>query len=106
MGKATYTKHFKAGVDCTDFQVFDGDGVPITKETITKEVVYEITCSGNKVVNYYPMVPNWTAVGEIFIKDDIITEKVLLEHLKVAGEMVGLGSFRISTGGNYGTFTF
>lgn len=102
--KATYTKHFKAGVQII------GLGVPIdvTRDTINSVA---ISCnvdgkrgSGARVTRRFPTVPKWRGIIRVLVVDAIVTKDVLLEHLEKAGMLVGVGSFRLNKGNSSGGF--
>lgn len=53
----------------------------------------------------FPKIRNWEGDLEINVIDENhITAEVLLEHLVVAGNYVGVGQFRVERGGLNGRF--
>lgn len=102
-GKATYTKHFEAGVLITDPIV-----LPIKKEAVACE---EILSSANgirggakKVWKFFPVINNWGGDVTIVVLDETITKEVLRHHLEEAGKFIGIGRFRPRNNGYYGRF--
>lgn len=102
-GKATYTKHFRAGVIC------EAD-VPIG---VHKDAVPGITInansdgvrgSGKRVQRTFPQVPSWAGTARFAVLDDTITREVFERHLVEAGRFVGIGRFRPENGGLNGRF--
>lgn len=61
--------------------------------------------SGKRVWRCYPMISQWTGEVEIIIADDTITEDVFKDVLTQAGQLIGLGRFRVRNRGNYGRFS-
>lgn len=61
--------------------------------------------SGKRVWKCYPMIQSWTGQAEIAILDETITRDVLMKVLKEAGQLIGLGRFRVRNRGTYGRFT-
>ena len=105
-GKATYTKHFVAGVLCTD---------PVYVGMTKKDLVCRAqpvdaqgkkgSAGGTMVVRRFPDIPSWEAEVTFYIVNDIITEEVFEEFLREAGLLVGIGTFRPENGGYYGRFS-
>lgn len=102
-GKATYTKHFEAGV-----QVTDGPVLPLRKEDVQGEWLFLPSDgkrgSGTRVDKCYPLIPEWKVVVDFYILDEIITLDVFKEHLSKAGQFIGIGRFRPRNNGYYGRF--
>jgi hypothetical protein len=102
-GKSTYTKHFEAGILVTD---------PITLGIKADDVPGEwlfVPASGKRgdgkrVKKCFPVIHEWKGKATIYVLDEIITEKVLAEHLEKAGGFIGLGRFRPRNNGFYGRF--
>ena len=103
-GKATYTKHFEAGVMCLDPLV-----LPIKASDVQPEVLH-VPADGRRggpkrVWKYFPLIPTgWEGTAVFQILDPLITEDVFREHLKEAGNYIGLGRFRPRNNGYYGRF--
>lgn len=112
-GKSTYTKHFKAGFRVDTDPVLLVNGKPIHKddedaiEGITILVNSDgVSGSGKRVSRTFPVFRDWAVEISFLIVDDIITKDVFVEHLKSAGNLQGIGSFRVGNGGMNGTFKF
>ena len=102
-GKATWTKHFEAGV-----MVTDGLVLPERKSTVEGEWLF-LNADGKKgggrrVLRCYPVIPKWAGEVTFYIVDDMITQDVFTDHLKQCGQLIGLGRFRPRNGGYYGRF--
>lgn len=108
-GKATYTKHFEAGVSVVEDNVILLKGEPITRDTIMGDTLHVPSDGrrggGSRVNRTFPTVPRgWTTTIEFMIFDDIITEEVFTRILKQAGQLIGIGSFRVRNNGVRGRF--
>lgn len=102
-GKATYTKHFKAGVLVTDALV-----LPIRKQDVPGEVFFVPSDGkaggGSRVKRKFPVIREWEGNIEFYILDETITQDVFATHLREAGNFIGIGRFRPENGGFYGRF--
>lgn len=102
-GKSTYTKHFEAGV-----MVLEGLTLPETKETVHGEWLFVPADgrrgSGKRVSKCFPVVHQWKGAITFHILDDMISEDVFEQHLKEAGNFIGIGRFRPRNNGYYGRF--
>ena len=109
-GKATYTKHFEAGVLCMEPLIMEHlTGKPILEADI-KEMALHVPSDGrrggnSRVPKSFPKVDEWQAMAQIHILDDTITEDVFRKHLGEAGKFIGLGSFRVRNNGYFGRFS-
>ena len=63
-----------------------------------------IAGSGKRVWKCYPIINNWTTTTEIIVSDSTITKEVLLRVMKEAGNLIGMGRFRVRNRGTYGRF--
>lgn len=100
-GKSTYTKHFKAGV-----LVIEGLELPALKKDVGGEV-YFVPADGKngpRVKRKFPVLPEWSGDVTYYILDETITERVFIDHLKEAGNFIGIGRFRPENGGFYGRY--
>jgi hypothetical protein len=102
-GKATWTKHFEAGVLCMEPLV-----LPDTKEAIHGEW-FNMNAdgkrgSGTRVRRCFPVIPEWKGAVNFYVIDNTITEKVFEHHISEAGKFIGVGRFRPRNGGFYGRF--
>lgn len=102
-GKSTYTKHFEAGV-----MVLDGLPLPQTKETVDGEWLFVPADgkrgSGKRVSKCFPVVRDWKGDVTFHVLDDVITPEVFEQHLREAGNFIGIGRFRPRNNGYYGRF--
>ena len=104
-GKATYTKHFTAGV-----MVVEPLMLGINVNDVKGEKLF-VPSDGKKggsmrVWKTFPIIPEWKANCEIILLDPILVDKPakVEEYLDHAGKFVGLGRFRPLNGGYYGRF--
>lgn len=103
-GKSTYTKHFESGV-----LVLDDIPVGIHKNEVLENWVHVpadgVRGSGKRVKKCYPLIPaGYKIAVEFIIVDDTITEEVFEYHLKQAGQLIGIGTFRVRNRGTFGRF--
>jgi len=102
-GKATYTKHFEAGVLVPEPLI-----LPLKKDDVKGEWLFLPADgkrgSGKRVDKCYPIIPEWSGNVQFLILDDMITEDVFTDHLKEAGRFIGIGRFRPRNNGFYGRF--
>lgn len=102
-GKATYTKHFEAGVLVPEPLI-----LPLKKDDVKGEWLFLPADgkrgSGKRVDKCYPVIPEWSGNVQFLILDDMITEDVFTDHLKEAGRFIGIGRFRPRNNGFYGRF--
>jgi hypothetical protein len=102
-GKSTYTKHFEAGV-----MVLDGLKLPVKKDEVPGEWLFVPSDgkrgSGKRVDRCFPVVHEWKGDVQFHILDDVITPDVFEQHLKDAGNFIGIGRFRPRNNGYYGRF--
>jgi hypothetical protein len=102
-GKTTYTKHFEAGILVTD---------PLELEVSKDDVVGEWLFvpsdgrrgSGKRVTKCFPRINSWRGMVTFYILDDTITPEVFENHLREAGNFIGIGRFRPRNNGYYGRF--
>lgn len=103
-GKSTYTKHFEAGV-----LVIDDSPLAIKKDEVAENWMFVPSDgrrgSGSRVMRCYPFIrPGWETTVEFYVFDDMITKDVFLYHLKQAGQLIGIGTFRVRNNGTFGRF--
>ncbi len=103
-GKATYTKHFEAGVLVTESL-----DLHFKKEDVEGEWLH-VPSDGRRggtkrVEKCFPYIPEWEGDVSFYIFDETITEDVFTTHLKQAGMFIGVGRFRPRNNGFYGRFT-
>ncbi len=103
-GKATFTKHFDAGI-----QVNNNAMIGIKKKDLIPLTLFVPSNGqrggGTRVEKTFPYIPEgWLANFTIFVIDTTITEEVMKYHLQQAGLLIGMGSFRPRNRGIYGRF--
>lgn len=103
-GKSTYTKHFEAGVLVTD-----GIVLPIKKEDVPGQWLFVPSDgkrgSGSRVDKCFPVIKEWTGSVTFYVLDETIDEETFKEHLKEAGQFIGIGYFRPRNNGYWGRFS-
>jgi len=107
-GKATYTKHFEAGVLITE-----SIPIGITRDELTDERNMEalflpsdgVRGSGKRIMKYYPRFDDWGGRAQFLVFDRTITNDIFESVLRSAGQFIGLGRFRPRNNGTYGRFT-
>lgn len=102
-GKATYTKHFEAGILVTEPLV-----LPIKAEDVEGEWLH-VPSDGRRggtkrVLKCFPNIPKWKGEAFFYIFDDTVTADVFRRHIDEAGKFIGLGRFRPRNNGYYGRF--
>jgi len=102
-GKATYTKHFEAGVLVTDPLVLS-----VKKDEVPGEWLF-LNADGKRggdvrVMKCMPFISEWEGEVTYTILDSTITEEVFREHLEAAGQFIGIGRFRPRKNGFYGRY--
>ena len=105
-GKATYTKHFEAGLLVVEPINLDVKGKDVKPNKMFVPADGR-RGSGKRVWKYFPTLPaGWTGIAEIFVLDPILIGKPekIEEYLIHAGKFIGLGSFRPRNNGFFGRF--
>ena len=102
-GKATYTKHFEAGV-----LILDDPRTGIQADAVGAERLY-LNADGRRggstrVWRRMPRIDSWRADVDWHILDPIITQEVFLRTLREAGNLIGIGRWRPRNNGIYGRF--
>jgi hypothetical protein len=102
-GKATYTKHFLAGL-----MLFEPIYLGIKKSEVAIDANFlntdGVRGSGKRAIRRFPRIDCWKATFDVMIVDETITGEVLKRHFEQAGLLVGIGRFRPRNGGFYGRF--
>lgn len=102
-GKATYTKHFEAGVLVMDPLVLD-----IKRDDVEGEWLFLPSDgkrgSGSRVDKCYPIFREWAGTVTFHILDGTITEEIFRQVLEQCGQFIGIGRFRPRNNGYYGRF--
>lgn len=104
-GKATYTKHFEAGV-----LVVEPIMLGIQADDVESETLFVPADGrrggGSRVWKTFPIIKEWQGDAEIILLDPILVDKTdkVHEYLGHAGKFIGLGRFRPRNNGFYGRF--
>lgn len=102
-GKSTYTKHIEAGV-----MVLEGLPLGVKKEDVQAEWLFVPASGkrgdGKRVLKCFPVFQAWKGKVQFHILDDVITPEVFEQHLRDAGNFIGIGRFRPRNNGYYGRF--
>lgn len=102
--RSTYTKHFDAGVMVLD-EVMTGRTID---QAVEKQMFVPSNGQrggGTRVMKSYPiLMPPLEVEVTYQIMDDLITAEVFAAHLQQAGNLIGVGSFRIRNSGVFGRF--
>jgi hypothetical protein len=102
-GKSTYTKHFEAGV-----MVIDPLVLPVKKEEVAGEWLFVPPSGkrgdGKRVQKCFPVIHQWSGDVTFHVLDEVITPAVFEQHLRDAGNFIGIGRFRPRNNGFYGRF--
>jgi hypothetical protein len=105
-GKATFTKHFEAGVMC-----MEPGNLGVKAKDVICERLY-VPSDGKKggskrVWRNFPRINQWETTAVFYVFDPILIAKPdkIHEYLVHAGKFIGLGRFRPRRGGWYGRFT-
>jgi hypothetical protein len=102
-GKATYTKHFLAGVVLLEPVQTGKSGDAIYGNTIHANAD-GVRGSGKRVYRTFPTISEWAGTATFYILDEAITEPVFEKALFEAGKLVGIGQYRPEKGGYFGRF--
>lgn len=102
-GKATYTKHFEAGIMVTDPLV-----LPIKKDAVEGLWLF-VPADGRRggskrVKKCFPVIQQWKGEVPFYILDDTITKEVFERHIRDAGNFIGIGFSRPRNNGFFGRF--
>ncbi len=102
-GKATYTKHFEAGVLVTDPL-----NLGIKKADVQGEWLF-VPADGmrggkKRVMKCFPIIHEWGGTVVFYVLDETITADVFENHIGEAGKFIGVGRFRPRNNGFYGRF--
>jgi len=107
-GQSEYGKHFEAGVLVVDaLPLVKADGTPLKREEVEGEELY-LSSRGKRgqmdVLKIEPVIREWTGTVSYYIVDDTIGCEVFAQHLREAGNFIGIGRFRPVNGGYYGRY--
>lgn len=102
-GKATYTKHFEAGILVTDGLV-----LPVKKDDVEGQWLFVPADgrrgSGSRVDKCFPVIRQWEGNVTFYVLDETVDKEAFEEHLREAGQFIGLGYFRPRNNGFWGRF--
>lgn len=102
-GKATWTKHFEAGVLVVTPLVLS-----LKKDDCPSEDLFVPSDGrrggGSRVWKQFPIIHKWDGEVEFLVLDDRITPPVFEKHIKTGGSLIGIGRFRPRNNGFYGRF--
>ena len=102
-GHATYTKHFRSGV-----QVVDSLVLPIKADDVKPTSLFVPSNGrsggGARVKKLFPTISSWQGSVTYHIFDTKIDQKIFREVLEASGQFIGVGMFRPENGGYWGIF--
>jgi hypothetical protein len=102
-GKSTYTKHIEAGILCVQPVLLGIKAADVPGEALFLPASGK-RGDGKRVERIYPLITPWSGQAKIIVMDETVTKAVLEEHLKTAGQLIGIGRFRPRNNGYYGRF--
>lgn len=102
-GKATYTKHFRAGILISEGLILPIKQADIEGEWLSVDA-QPGSGRGGRVWRCFPKISEWQGDLPIHVLDETITGEVLRYHLEQTGAFIGIGRFRPINGGFYGRF--
>jgi hypothetical protein len=106
-GKMTWTKQFEAGISVVE-DISTGFAVDDAIEKRMFVPSTGIRGDGKRVMKSYPILlpgPKPFVIDVPFVlTNDMITPEVFTQHLVQAGQLIGLGSFRVRNNGIFGRF--
>lgn len=102
-GKATYTKHFEAGII-----VPEPLHLNVPKEDVQCHRLFLPADgkrgSGKRVWKNMPIIHQWSGAVTFLILDETITKEIFQKVLEEAGKFIGVGTFRPRNNGTFGRF--
>lgn len=107
-GKATYTKHFKAGIMVIEDIVLEPPVKAKDVEGVWMNVPSDGRRGGSKRVDRcFPVILQWRAHAEIILQDPLLIDapEKVEEYLIHSGKFVGLMSMSPRNGGSFGRFS-
>jgi hypothetical protein len=102
-GQATWTKHFTAGLLCSEPVMLGVNRDKTESETFMCHADGK-RGSGTRVARTFPVIREWTADATFYILDESITRDIFQRYIEEAGKFIGIGRFRPRNGGFYGRF--
>jgi hypothetical protein len=103
-GRETYAKHFERGILITEHFVLPVKAADV-KGHWQRVPASGVPGSGKAVKKCFPYIESWQAEFPIVVSDDTITPEILDEHIRIAGQFIGIGVFRPASRGWWGRFT-
>lgn len=105
-GKATYTKHFEAGIMVTDPLLFGAKAAEVKGERLFVPADGK-RGGGKRVWKTFPYIVTWATDATIYALDPVLIDKpeVIQKTLGHGGNLIGLGRFRPRNNGYYGRFS-
>lgn len=102
-GKATYTKHFDAGI------IIYNDIVTTTHRDELQGDTRHVPADGRpggtkRVIKIFPILSEWEGEVIVYIGDPIITADIFEEVIRNAGNLIGIGTWRPRNRGMNGRF--
>ena len=104
-GKSTYTKHFEAGIICSEPMMLGVQGDDVEGERVF--VPSDGRRGGTtRVWKTFPVLPTWKTQASFIVVDPMLIDKPekMHEYLSHAGKFIGMGRFRPRNNGYYGRF--
>lgn len=105
-GKATYTKHFEAGLMVVDslplgVHIDDVEGETLPVPSDGKKG------GGSRVLKTFPIIRDWKARATVIVLDPLLIDKpdVIKRYAEHAGKFIGIGRWRPRNGGLNGRFS-
>ena len=99
----TWTKHFESGVLVTTPMSL-GVNIKDVKKSVIRCSSDGTVGGKSKVTRYFPTIDEWKGSAEVVILDDMITPEIFSEVLVTAGNLIGMGAFRVRNRGYFGRF--
>ena len=109
-GKATFKARLMAALLMTrdGFTVYR-KGKPVVLDDLTVEAFLVPSDpskpKGGRVTRRFPkLYGSWEANCDYMLTDEMISEDILIKHIRAAGVFDGIGTFRVGTGHSHGLF--
>jgi hypothetical protein len=102
-GKATYTKHFRQGILINEPVMLGLKPADTRLERIFTSLEPN-KIKGPRGWRHFPVIDRWGGVLQITVVDEIITASILQQHLRLAGQITGIGIWRPANKGMWGKF--
>lgn len=102
-GSATYTKHFRQGINC-----LEAIELPLFAHDVPENWVFVpsggMAGGGKRVWKCFGRIDQWEGKTLFSVVDDIVTPEIFRQHLELAGIITGIGVWRAQKGGMWGKF--